>query len=63
MRSILRPKEAAEYLGIGLSTLYRWANERPDFPKRIRLGPKTVGWLISDLDDWMAKRNRVGDAA
>ena len=29
----LRPKPAAEYLGIGLSTLWAWAKTRDDFPQ------------------------------
>lgn len=33
----LRPRDAAEFLGIGLSTLWRWAKERHDFPKPARL--------------------------
>ena len=56
---ILRPRQAAEYLGAGLSTLYRWAQTRPDFPKKLRLGPRTVGYRRSDLDKWLESREVV----
>lgn len=36
----LRPKLAAEFLGIGVSTLWRWSKDRADFPKPTRLGPR-----------------------
>jgi len=47
-----RPKQAAEYLGIGNATLWRWIKERPDFPRPIRLsarctvipGDKLIAW-------------------
>ena len=53
---ILRPKDAADRLGISLSSLYRWAKDRPDFPTIIKLGPKTSGWSAEDLDDWLSKQ-------
>jgi prophage regulatory protein len=47
-----RPKQAAELLGIGTATLWRWIKERPDFPRPIRLsarctvipGEKLIAW-------------------
>lgn len=35
-----RPKQAAELLGIGTATLWRWIKERPDFPRPIRLSTR-----------------------
>ncbi|MBH2010049.1 MAG: AlpA family phage regulatory protein [Xanthomonadaceae bacterium] len=35
-----RPKAAAELLGIGTATLWRWAKTRPDFPQPIRLSAR-----------------------
>ena len=47
-----RPKQAAELLGIGTATLWRWAKNRHDFPRPIRLsarctvfpGDKLIAW-------------------
>jgi prophage regulatory protein len=33
--------------------------KRGEFPKRVRLGPNSVGWIESEIDDWLAKRQRV----
>ena len=35
-----RPKQAAELLGIGTATLWRWVKSRPDFPRPIRLSAR-----------------------
>ena len=38
----------------GLSRSTRWRLERKDmFPKRRRLSPNAVGWLESELVEWM----------
>ena len=26
------------------------------FPKRVRLGPKRIGWLASEIEDWIFER-------
>lgn len=41
---------------------YHWAvrlEKRGEFPKRVKLGPRAVGWLESELDAWLADRHRV----
>ncbi|MBU2804054.1 AlpA family phage regulatory protein [Acidithiobacillus ferridurans] len=52
---VLRPRQAAELLGIGRTTLWRYAR-LPGFPCRIRLGDNAVGWLESDLLAWLESR-------
>jgi prophage regulatory protein len=48
----LRPAQAAKFLGIGESTFWRWAKEREDFPKPIRLGPRTTVFPLDKLTAW-----------
>ena len=48
----LRPRQAAQFLGIGHSTLWRWSKERPDFPQPIVLGPRTTVWALDKLVAW-----------
>ncbi|ENI4799272.1 AlpA family phage regulatory protein, partial [Klebsiella pneumoniae] len=43
------------------STIYDWLNTEsprydPTFPIQRRLGAKSVGWLESELDDWLNNR-------
>jgi prophage regulatory protein len=48
----LRPLQAARFLGIGESTFHRWTKERPDFPKPIKLGPRTTVYPMDKLIAW-----------
>jgi prophage regulatory protein len=49
-----RPKQAAAFLGIGVATYWRWAKERHDFPKLIRLSARCT---VVDVDQLMAWRD------
>lgn len=48
----LRPKDAAAFLGLGLSTFWRWAKLREDFPRPIKLGTRTTVYRLEDLTAW-----------
>ena len=48
----LSPKEAAQYLGISISTLWRFM-KRNDFPKPKRLTERTIRFLKSELDAYL----------
>lgn len=57
---IVRDEERFRITGISRSAW--WEGEKAGrFPKRRRLGPSSVGWLLSDLDAWM-KSAPVGPA-
>lgn len=49
----LRPRQVAELLGIGLSTVWVWA-KRPDFPRARKIGPQVT---IFDRDELLAWRD------
>ena len=58
--AVLRTPEAAKYLGMAASTLTKTRIKGGvDCPPFIRLSARAVGYLISDLDSWLAKRRRV----
>lgn len=57
-RAIIRPREAAEYLGIGRSTLYRYIDAGL-LPRPIKIGPQVTGWRLSTLDQFIAGRQGV----
>jgi prophage regulatory protein len=48
----LRPKQAAEFLGIGLSSLWRRLKEEPDFPRPRKLSQRVTFFLESELVEW-----------
>lgn len=59
-----RTKGAAEYLGVGQSTLERMRIEG-NGPKFRRLGQRIVVYAIEDLDAWASQeiRNSTAEAA
>lgn len=52
MNISLRPKRAAEFLGIGRATLWRWSKERDDFPKPIHLSSRCTVFDQAQLVAW-----------
>ena len=54
---ILRRPQVETRTGLSRSTIYAkiYAN---DFPKSIRLGRRAVGWLESEIDDWVMAQIR-----
>jgi prophage regulatory protein len=60
----LRPKHAAGFLGIGLSTFWRYASEREDFPKLRRLSSRCTVVDEAALIAWRdAQGAHAGEAA
>lgn len=56
----LRPKQAAELLGIGVATFWRWNKERHDFPKPRKLSSRCT---VFDAGELIAWRDAQGKAA
>lgn len=54
-QKVLRPPEAAPYIGLSVSTLAK-QRLRGDGPKFVRLSPRAIGYLPADLDEWVANR-------
>lgn len=52
----LRPREAAQYLGLAYSTLAKW-RVTGDGPRFSVLG-RAISYNIEDLDDWVKGRCR-----
>jgi len=61
-RVIRGRKAAAEYCGIGRTQSYE-LEKRGLWPRAVALGARSRGWLISELDAWLAARaaERDGD--
>lgn len=60
MKIVLPPPQAAKYVGLSESYL---AKSRvyggPDAIPHVKLGARRVGYLVSDLDAWLAARRRM----
>ena len=54
-----RPKAAAELLGIGLSTFWRFAKERADFPKPRKLSSRCTVFDVNELLAWRDAQKEV----
>ncbi len=52
---ILRRKQVQELTGLSRSTIYLRIAQGT-FPKAISLGTRAVGWLESEVDEWLNSR-------
>ena len=50
---LLRVKLVTARTGLSVATIYRRGAEGT-FPKKERIGPRSVGWYESDIDDFVA---------
>ncbi len=46
--------------GKSRSTIYRWTRQGI-FPKSHKIGPNSIGWLKSEIDEWLSQFQN-GDA-
>jgi len=53
--SIYRLPAVLEVTGLSKATVYRLL-ERGEFPPRVKLSPRCVGWRVADVDAWLAER-------
>lgn len=52
-QAFYRPADACKYLGIGRTKLHYLSETDPDFPRKIRISPRCVGWTRAQLDAWL----------
>lgn len=52
---ILRRRQVEEMVGLSCSTIYA-AIAAGEFPKPVQLGAQSVGWLLSDVENWIRER-------
>tara|TARA_B110000503_G_scaffold65321_1_gene102696 strand:- start:266 stop:463 length:198 start_codon:yes stop_codon:yes gene_type:complete len=50
----LRVNAVAEYLDMGVSTIWAWSDKQVDgFPQPRKLSPRVTVWKKSDIDAWI----------
>lgn len=53
--NIIRLSAVKERVGLSRSSIYQKI-EQGTFPVQIRIGPRAVGWLDTDIDDWIDRQ-------
>ncbi|MDD2948045.1 MAG: AlpA family phage regulatory protein [Rugosibacter sp.] len=53
---LIRIKTVCELSGLGKTSVY----SIPDFPKRVVLSRRAVGWRLSEVMHWIESRSTVG---
>jgi len=56
--TILRRPQVQQRTGLSRSTLYQFIRDGA-FPSAVALGPRAVGWLESDVSDWISARVKL----
>ncbi len=51
----LRLPKVLERTGLSRSTIYVWL-EQGRFPRPVSLGARAVGWIESEVDEWIRQR-------
>lgn len=57
--TILRLPEVKTRVGLLRSAIYL-AISRQEFPRPVQLGARSVGWLDSEIEDWIRGRVKHG---
>ena len=61
MSKVLRKGETAAKVGLSYPTIWRQM-QRGEFPMPVQLSDNRVGWLESEIDDWISRRVDARDA-
>jgi prophage regulatory protein len=62
MKRILRYPQVEDRTGLKHSAIYERIG-KGTFPRPVALGPKAVGWLEEDVDQWILDLARKRDGA
>ncbi|GGY85370.1 helix-turn-helix transcriptional regulator [Marinobacter zhanjiangensis] len=61
-QAFFRVADACIYLGMGRTKLHQLSETDPDFPRKIRISPRCVGWTRGQLDAWLEAKQREATA-
>lgn len=53
--SLIRRKQVEARTGLSRTTIYRRISEG-QFPKPVRLGGRTVGWIDQEIQEWINRQ-------
>jgi len=55
---VLSANELIEKIGLSRTTIWRMERQG-NFPKRIHLSPRRVGWILEEVEEWIETRSRI----
>jgi len=55
---IIRAKEVVDMTGLSRTTIWRMERYK-SFPARVSLGKNSVGWKLSDIQNWLNTRDKL----
>lgn len=55
-QAFFRIADACRYLGIGRTKLHNLSETDADFPRKIRISARCVGWTRGQLDAWLESK-------
>ena len=61
---VVRLPELTQILSVSRSTIYSWTSPcspqfDQTFPKKIRLGSRSVGWMFADVQCWLKNKQSI----
>jgi prophage regulatory protein len=59
---LLRLQDVCRTTGLCRSMIYKMESENR-FPRRVKIGPRAVGWVESEVAQWVAERIKASRAA
>ena len=60
---ILRVPAVEKRLGISRPTIYLWLDKDPTFPRPVKIGSYSIGWIEAEIDAWLEARIRASRPA
>ena len=58
---VIRLSSVIEATGLGRSSIYKYISEGK-FPKPISLGDRAIGWVSTEIDEWIRDKIEERDA-
>ena len=58
---VIRLSSVIEATGLGRSSIYKYISEGK-FPKPVSLGDRAVGWVSTEIDQWIRDKIEERDA-
>jgi prophage regulatory protein len=58
---IIKREEVSHKTGLERSAIYQRV-KLGTFPRQVQMGPKSVGWIEEEVEQWIAERVAVRDA-